>query len=246
MGDLFRHDCKAPRPSIRHVRQITSRNVGRRRARVAGVGWRTAPSMCPRPGAPGRRRRSRAIGRCAGPWPASTPPSTNASPWIARYGTWAPPVTCPRSSLSRSTRPSRRISPASARDGRPGTRAGPATASRSSPSTAASRRQNPQHGLPAAPSGARPGLPSPADGRHRRRELGLPPALHLSPRRDNHAGPAHLGLTCHHRRDGLLRDDQGIGSSRNAQEESLVLRAFLCLRYRRTAPLNRFGHAPPE
>ena len=244
MDDLFRHDCKVPRPSIRHVRQITSRNVGRRRARVAGVGWRTAPLMCPRPGAPGRRRRSRAIGRCAGPWPASTPPSTNASPWIARYGTWAPPVTCPRSSLSRSTRPSRRISPASARDGRPGTRAGPASASRSSPSTAASRRQNPQHGLPAAPSGALPGLPSPADGRHRRRELGLPPALRLSPRRDNHAGPAHLGLTCHHRRDGLLRDDQGIGSSRNAQEESLVLRAFLCLRYRRTAPLQQVRARP--
>ena len=38
MGDLFRHDCKAPRPSIRHVRQITSRNVGRRPARVAGGG----------------------------------------------------------------------------------------------------------------------------------------------------------------------------------------------------------------
>ena len=38
MGDLFRHDCKAPRPSIRHVRQITSRNVGRRPARVVGGG----------------------------------------------------------------------------------------------------------------------------------------------------------------------------------------------------------------
>ena len=98
--------------------------------------------------------------------------------------------------------------------------------------------------LPAAPSGARPGLPSPADGRHRRRELGLPPALRLSPRRDNHAGPAHLGLTCHHRRDGLLRDDQGIGSSRNAQEKSLVLRAFLCFRYRRTAPLQQVRARP--
>lgn len=38
MDDLFRHDCKAPRPSIRHVRQITSRNVGRRPARVVGGG----------------------------------------------------------------------------------------------------------------------------------------------------------------------------------------------------------------
>lgn len=117
MDDLFRHDCKAPRPSIRHVRQITSRNVGRRRARVAGVGWRTAPSMCPRPGAPGRRRRSRAIGRCAGPWPASTPPSTNASPWIAWRGT--PPLPVPGLTLSRSAWPSRRTSPASACDGRP-------------------------------------------------------------------------------------------------------------------------------
>ena len=141
MDDLFRHDCKAPRPSIRHVRQITSRNVGRRRARVAGVGWRTAPSMCPRPGAPGRRRRSRAIGRCAGPWPASTPPSTNASPWIAWRGT--PPLPVPGLTLSRSAWPSRRTSPASACDGRPGTWAGPATASRRSPSTAASRTSRP-------------------------------------------------------------------------------------------------------
>lgn len=106
-------------------------------------------------------------------------------------------------------------------------------------------RQGPQHGLPAAPSGARPGLPSSADGRRRRHGLGLPPAaLRLSPRRDGHAGPAHLGRTRHHRRDGPLRDDQGIGSSRNAQEKSLVLRAFLCRRYRRTTPLQQVRARP--
>ena len=173
MDDLFRHDCKAPRPSIRHVRQITSRNVGRRRARVAGVGWRTAPSMCPRPGAPGRRRRSRAIGRCAGPWPASTPPSTNASPWIAWRGT--PPLPVPGLTLSRSAWPSRRTSPRRPSPSSHPPATGDPGPGRDRPPHRADRRrqrrpgrQGPQHGLPAAPSGARPGLPSSADGRRRR------------------------------------------------------------------------------
>ena len=92
---------------------------------------------------------------------------------------------------------------ASACDGRPGTWAGPATASRRSPPTAASRTSRPSTQPSAVPSGARPGLPAPADGRRRRHGLGLPPAaLRLSPRRDGHAGPAHLGRTRHHRRDG--------------------------------------------
>ena len=37
---------------------------------------------------------------------------------------------------------------------------------------------------------------------------------------------------------------RGIGSSRNAQEKSLVLRAFLCRRYRRTTPLQQVRARP--
>ena len=316
MGDLFRHDCKAPRPSIRHVRQITSRNVGRRPARVVGGGvvggargaaLRGAPraathvesgfsarvrrrrrrTRAEKPDSrrnarlpshqPGRRRRpggapARRRRHTLRPLPARAPGARRPGPPTAIESHRALRRAVARIDTSfheRVTldRPVRHV-------GAPGylsqvfpqqvdttfsedlTRVRPRRATRDPGGTGHRIAQfavdsgfpasKPSTRLPAAPSGARPGLPSPADGRHRRRELGLPPALHLSPRRDNHAGPAHLGLTCHHRRDGLLRDDQGIGSSRNAQEKSLVLRAFLCLRYRRTAPLQQVRARPAQ